>query len=343
MSNATYNKLWQTTTQQLIDQMEYETPKDTALVPKDRESAFHHVATLYLKYIQIYRNFEETYDQIVHPQKRRLLKDVVVAILGRILELRHKMVEIEFSDFHNFSDTLLDLKLVPNDLSVLIPRFYMEERGKQIEAQRTLLESLNAKQLGDDEKVPLFPVMNLVDAIRTIQINERGRQGQLRAKYMRDIKLQAQREKELDGADDENQVNKAALKIQKVRPEWRQMVYNGVSFIFSYRGFKGRKYAKKLSSSPTPPKHMFDEGMQRPSAKDKDPKTNPITKAETNRQRRKVVQQTHEEEYQHALVNTKEKIMKVEGPDMKETMQDTFRQWYMEFKRIHGKYPFRLN
>jgi len=25
---------------------------------------------------------------------------------------------------------------------------------------------------------------------------------------------------------------------------------------------------------------------------------------------------------------------------MKETLQDNFRQWYMEYKRVFGKYPF---
>ena len=31
--------------------------------------------------------------------------------------------------------------------------------------------------------------------------------------------------------------------------------------------------------------------------------------------------------------------MKIEGPDIKESIQDSFRQWYMEHKRIFGKFP----
>ena len=42
-----------------------------------------------------------------------------------------------------------------------------------------------------------------------------------------------------------------------------------------------------------------------------DPKRDPITRAELNRQRRKVLQQVHEDEYQQALVNTKEKYVTV--------------------------------
>ena len=31
--------------------------------------------------------------------------------------------------------------------------------------------------------------------------------------------------------------------------------------------------------------------------------------------------------------------MKVEGPEIREGMQDNFRQWYMEHKKTHGKFP----
>jgi hypothetical protein len=55
-------------------------------------------------------------------------------------------------------------------------------------------------------------------------------------------------------------------------------------------------------------KNMHDEliflGLEAPT---KDSKSNPLLKSEANRQRRKVLQKQHEEEYQQALVNTKEK------------------------------------
>lgn len=298
---------------QLNDRLEYESPKDLSIIPKERSAAFQHVAVLYVKYIQIFKKMELSYDQMVHPQKRRVLKENVLSVLGRILELRHKMVELESSDFHNFSDILFDMKLSPEDLKVSIPNFYIEERDGELENRQALLDSLNAKVFGQDQP-PLFPEIKLSDAIRMIQLNERGRQGQLRAKYMRDIRLQAQREKDMDGGDDENEIQKAALKIQS-----------------SFRGFMARSKFQK---------NMHDEliflGLEAPT---KDSKSNPLLKSEANRQRRKVLQKQHEEEYQQALVNTKEKILKVEGPDMKEGIQDNFRQWYMEYKRLNGKLP----
>ena len=77
-------------------------------------------------------------------------------------------------------------------------------------------------------------------------------------------------------------------------------------------------------------------GMKTPPM---DPKKNAVEKSESNRSRRKVLQQQFEEDYQQALVHIREKILKVEGPDMKEAIQDSFRQWYMEHKRIFGKFP----
>ena len=45
---------------------------------------------------------------------------------------------------------------------------------------------------------------------------------------------------------------------------------------------------------------------------------------------RRKVQEVHELEYQQALVSVKEKIRQVEGPDMKETLMDQIRQWFIE-------------
>lgn len=80
---------------------------------QDRLAAFQLLATMYIKYIQIFRRLEMCYDQIVHPQKRRVLRHVLDGTMGRILELKHEMVGLEFSEYHYFDDVLSDLKLTP--------------------------------------------------------------------------------------------------------------------------------------------------------------------------------------------------------------------------------------
>lgn len=49
------------------------------------------------------------------------------------------MVELENSDFFILSDILLDLKLVPEDLIIPIPKFFMEDREKQLEINKSIL------------------------------------------------------------------------------------------------------------------------------------------------------------------------------------------------------------
>ena len=47
--------------------------------------AFQKVATMYINYIQIFRKLEECYDQIVHPQKRRLVRHILDGTMGRYI------------------------------------------------------------------------------------------------------------------------------------------------------------------------------------------------------------------------------------------------------------------
>ena len=61
--------------------------------------------------------------------------------------------------------------------------------------------------------------------------------------------------------------------------------------------------------------------------------------ARTETERRKT-QEVHEQEYQQALVNIKDKLRETEGPDMKETLMDQIRQWFIECRsvRIHRRH-----
>lgn len=68
---------------------------------------------LYVRYIQVFRQLEKVYDQIVHPQKRLVIRIVLDGVMGRVLELKNEMVEKEFSEYHYMDDVLHDLKMTP--------------------------------------------------------------------------------------------------------------------------------------------------------------------------------------------------------------------------------------
>jgi hypothetical protein len=63
------------------------------------------------------------------------------------------------------------------------------------------------------------------------------------------------------------------------------------------------------------------------------------SKLETARKSQKIVQEENEQEYQEALITTKQKIMESEGPEIKERMQDQIRQWFITHKEVTGKFP----
>lgn len=74
------------------------------------------LAISYLKYLQIFRSLEAIYEQLVHPQKRRAVRVLVDGLMGRLLELKSLMVDVELSEFHYFDDLLLVLKMTPVSL-----------------------------------------------------------------------------------------------------------------------------------------------------------------------------------------------------------------------------------
>lgn len=107
-----YNKLWHQTQEALNSLLDKESQE---FVEPQRHHVFifQALATFFIKYVQIFRNLENVYDQIVHPQKRVLIRTILDGVMGRILELKNEMVELELSEFHYFDDILQDLKLAP--------------------------------------------------------------------------------------------------------------------------------------------------------------------------------------------------------------------------------------
>uniref|UniRef100_A0A4W5LSZ3 Uncharacterized protein n=1 Tax=Hucho hucho TaxID=62062 RepID=A0A4W5LSZ3_9TELE len=57
-----------------------------------------------------------------------MVRHMLDGVMGRLLELKNEMVELEFSEFHYFDDVLQDLKLTPEDLEVPIPQYFVREK-----------------------------------------------------------------------------------------------------------------------------------------------------------------------------------------------------------------------
>lgn len=94
-----------------------ELPEEPPKPEPDRLVFFQRLAVLYVRYLQVFRQLETVYDQVVHPQKRRLIRALLDGVMGRVVELKNEMVENECSEFHYMDDVLHDLKLRPVSVS----------------------------------------------------------------------------------------------------------------------------------------------------------------------------------------------------------------------------------
>lgn len=108
-----YNQMWAGAHLELSSLLKEELPAEPTLPEMDRVVFFQRLAVLYVRYLKLFRQLEKVYDQVVHPQKRRLIRAILDGVTGRVLELKNEMVEAEFSEYHYLDDVLHDMKLTP--------------------------------------------------------------------------------------------------------------------------------------------------------------------------------------------------------------------------------------
>ncbi|XP_021103048.1 IQ and AAA domain-containing protein 1 isoform X4 [Heterocephalus glaber] len=275
------------------------------------------LATFYIKYVQIFRNLENIYDQMVHPQKRILIRKILDGVMGRILELKNEMVELELSEFHYFDDILQDLKLTPQQLDIPIPKYFLKEKLEVIRGREKILAQILAESgLDVPDMKTTVKAIPLEEAVKLIQITERARQGRLRALFMKQIYLQEYRAKQARILGEQvADAGAAALRIQKV-----------------WRGFHQYKKTDREREE-----EMVFLGMNPPPGFDD---VSPaIKQAERVDRLRSEVQMKHEERYREALVMIKDDLRLIEGPDIKENLQDQIRHWFIECRNLTGTFP----
>lgn len=111
--SRSYQRLWDSshlTLQELLDQ---EQPLLQPVPTREWQSFQYRLSTLYLYYLGLLRGFDTLYDQMVQPQKRRLLRRLLDSVAGRVLELKDEMVRVDMCEWHCLDHVLRDLGLTP--------------------------------------------------------------------------------------------------------------------------------------------------------------------------------------------------------------------------------------
>ncbi|XP_060889565.1 dynein regulatory complex protein 11 [Labrus mixtus] len=314
MSQRTYNQLWADAQLELSRLLTEELPAEPLRPEKDRVVFFQRLAMLYVRYIQIFRQLETVYDQMVNPQKRRVIRAIVDGVMGRVLELKNEMVEKEFSEYHYMDDVLHDLKLLPTDLEIPIPRYFISDRNRELQERKTMLTEI--LKMVEDTGIPeplMAKDMSQEEAIKIIQVLERARQGRQRAKLNVESRNMNRmyRTKEPGTAE----IELASVCIQKV-----------------WRGYIQRKRAKIDREE-----EMIFLGMVM------DPKyqvPNPTEiAAQASADLSRTKQEEYEEDYLKSVVAVTNQIRDLEAHDMSKTMKEQIRQWFIECRDATGSFP----
>uniref|UniRef100_A0A3Q3E9Z7 IQ motif containing with AAA domain 1 n=1 Tax=Hippocampus comes TaxID=109280 RepID=A0A3Q3E9Z7_HIPCM len=292
-----------------------ELPEEPILPQKDRAAFFQTVAMLYVRYLQVFRQLEKVYDQVVHPQKRRLVLHTLEGVMGRILELKNEMVDKELCEYHYMDDVLHDLKLTPADLEIAIPHYFLSERSKDNRERTTMLrnilqtmESTGMQKVSETSYIRdgRVPSMSQDEAIRIIQVAERARQGRLRAA----LNEASRRLSKIPMAEEPkpSDMDRAAVRIQKF-----------------WRGYVERKKAKAVRIED-----MTFLGMAPCEA---------IITADANETAIRNKQREHEDDYQKAVTEIANHLLEVEGQDIANNMKEQIRQWFLECRNLTGVFP----
>uniref|UniRef100_A0A8D2B073 IQ motif containing with AAA domain 1 like n=1 Tax=Sciurus vulgaris TaxID=55149 RepID=A0A8D2B073_SCIVU len=315
MSEGAYQRLWEAshvTLQELLDQ---EQPLLQPVPHGERQSFQYRISVLYLYYLGLLRRFDTIYDQMVQPQKRRLLRRLLDGVAGRVLEIKEELVRIDLCETHCLDRVLHDLKLTPADLEVPIPKYFQLEQSAAMKERKLILAEILSRMEPEPPKETSVG-MNRTDAIILIQTAERARQGRLRATFMREIRKEEERDR-------------------KIREEGHQRFTQDQGAVIIQKVWKG--YQQRRRTEQDRRAEMEFIGML--------PSTNQanhlriMSQAGLREEMRRMRQAEREEEFQLALEKTHEALREMEGPDLKEKMKEQIRQWFIECHALTGRFP----
>jgi len=174
MSNATYDELWRAAQTSLAETIQADTVLQGAKPQKDRRKAHDVVSSLYVRYILACNKLERCYDQAIQPQKRLLIKRSLDATLGRVLELKHELVNIDLSEHSYYDDVLIECGVTPQEAEIRIPSYYRRDRIAEIEGRRRFVEN-TLRNLGAIHEIVVPRKITESQAIRLIQVSRATR------------------------------------------------------------------------------------------------------------------------------------------------------------------------
>ncbi|CAK1583887.1 unnamed protein product [Parnassius mnemosyne] len=308
MSNKTYNDLI-CETSELIGETT-QTDEVVFVTGAAERSVFQPLLSeLRIRYTVLLCRLDTIYDQLLQPQKRIIVRRLLEACLGRLLEIKHDLVELYLSDYtYDDDEALQKLQVTPQEAEPCIPQYFIREREQELEDRRKFIIDTLTK-LGHETSKPPSLILTEQQAILIIQSHERARQGRLRGQFMKEIRLLKEK-----GRDQKGEMSAtAATAIQRV-----------------WRGFITRRMTKRRKRE-----EQLLIGMELPPYTE----SQAIKKAEKVKESRRTLQNKLEIEYHEALVRIEKRLHSQHKAKISERIGDELRRWILEYYERTNRLP----
>ncbi|KAI8424812.1 hypothetical protein MSG28_006744 [Choristoneura fumiferana] len=182
MSNKTYNDLLFETSE-IIGEATQADEALLALGEAERSQLQTHLSELRVRYTILVRRLDVVYDQLLQPQKRLIVKRLLEACLGRLIEIKHDLVELHLSDFTYDDDEVLQrLQVTPCEAEPCVPQYFIREREEEVEERKQFIMD-TLRKLGHEPPKPQALVLTEQQAfmkeIRLLKEKGRDQKGEM--------------------------------------------------------------------------------------------------------------------------------------------------------------------
>lgn len=227
MSNQFFEIQWRDAIKRFQDtyELELEPLKQQLSKGKVKKDSdwFDHYSQLYLNYLKIYQKLEKCYEFSNNPQKKGILREMLMDSIKRVLIVKKDLIRFYTftpainSDFLNLDKTLEKMGLLPSDLDVPVPMFFLSEKDESRERViQSLFDELHEQNVFT-ESHPLYSRKNpyelsFAEAVQNIVNYERGRQAIQAGLLEKEKLMQILKKHEMDQQDHINQFQNDDLK-----------------------------------------------------------------------------------------------------------------------------------
>ncbi|XP_076292802.1 IQ and AAA domain-containing protein 1-like [Lasioglossum baleicum] len=134
--NNYYNELWLVARNDLEKLLTLDRKIQARERTEKREDGLNMLLPTYLRYRNLVKRLIVCHDQMVQTQKRDLIKRVLDCAVGRMLDYKKRIVDLNYSDYQWPDDFMKQLKYTPDDVEILVSasgKDLVQQRRKRLE------------------------------------------------------------------------------------------------------------------------------------------------------------------------------------------------------------------